>query len=737
MIETLTPVIIHIGKYILASALLFVFYRLFLKKYSSYNESRWFLLSIAILSIVVSQFRIEVTNPDPLIVEVEPTAQTMQGVSANTNSPILNVGTTEQSSVSVLNPNTSEKVEKPVRWAFLYKMTEAVKDNPLKLLLCIYIIVLLVFAINLGIQYLRIVRLINKGSVSYINGLRVVEHKEISTPFSFGKTVFLPAVLNKDKRDIIIRHESSHILHKHYIDVLLQEMLASIFWFNPIQWIIGKELRGVHEFQADRSVLDQGCELYHYQTIILEEIMGNHYRLANGFNQSFTKKRFIQMKQINHVKLGNIRKLFTLPFIFALFAAFTFQPGKSQVVKVTKSVTTSVMDNGEWKSETVKTTSTYNNGELQGETVETTIGDYVPQEQNLSNSNNGHTDPSFLQLSYNQSIDSIQRMINNTLPIVRKLAARKEPSKDIKNMESLMECLGLKVNNMGIGYTDLSEETKNSFTQSDFKQLEDILIRMNDSISVLKDKKIDGLDSPYIMQPAMLYEDLLTCDFVNKLMPEMFNIMGKTMQNMMGGFVDGMMYMGDMDEERYGEGRIDEANGGPFGMMFDLLGQMMEQTLSPFVDGEGNISIPSDSLSSFVDDEGNISMSYNAQTPIVRNDTPTQATSDNQSSLTHIAYYDEDPKSRLAAVGKLTDQSSLTHVAYFDKDVSVRLAAVEKLTDQSSLTHVAYFDKSSKVRLAAVDKSSNISSLQHVIDFDDDPQVKKAAEKRKKSLSKQ
>src|SRR5574344_423392 len=275
MIETLTPVIIHIGKYILASALLFVFYRLFLKKYSSYNESRWFLLSIAILSIVISQFRIEVTNPDPLIVEVDPTTLTMQGVSANTNSPILNVGTTEPSSVSVLNQNASENVEKPVRWAFIYKMTEAVKDNPLKLLLGIYIIVLLVFVINLGIQYLRIVRLIKKGSVSYINGLRVVEHKEISTPFSFGKTVFLPAVLNKDKRDIIIRHESSHILHKHYIDVLLQEMLASIFWFNPIQWLIGKELRGVHEFQADRSVLDQGCELYHYQTIILEEIMGN------------------------------------------------------------------------------------------------------------------------------------------------------------------------------------------------------------------------------------------------------------------------------------------------------------------------------------------------------------------------------------------------------------------------------------------------------------------------------
>ena len=64
MVETLTPVIFHIGKYILASAILLVFYLLVIKKHASFNESRLFLLSIAIVSVFVSQFKIEVTHPE-------------------------------------------------------------------------------------------------------------------------------------------------------------------------------------------------------------------------------------------------------------------------------------------------------------------------------------------------------------------------------------------------------------------------------------------------------------------------------------------------------------------------------------------------------------------------------------------------------------------------------------------------------------------------------------------------
>ena len=98
-----------------------------------------------------------------------------------------------------------------------------------------------------------------------------------------------------------------------------------------------------------------------------------------------------------------------------------------------------------------------------------------------------------MQVSHVESLDSIQRMIAKTLPIVSSLAAQKEPSKDIENMELLLDGCGLAVNDWGIGYMDLSEETRNSFTKADFNQLEEIMTRINHSISVLKEKTLTVL----------------------------------------------------------------------------------------------------------------------------------------------------------------------------------------------------------------------------------------------------
>jgi len=78
--------------------------------------------------------------------------------------------------------------------------------------------------------------------------------------------------------------------------------------------------------------------------------------------------------------------------------------------------------------------------------------------------------------------------------------------------------------------------------------------------------------------------------------------------------------------------------------------------------------------------------------------------SNSQSTLSHVAYHDDDVEVRKAAVKKLTIQSALSHVAYHDNDVEVRKAAVKKLTIQSALSHVAYHDKDSEVRKLAIEK---------------------------------
>jgi hypothetical protein len=199
MVETLTPVIFHIGKYILASAILLVFYLLVIKKHASFNESRLFLLSIAIVSVFVSQFKIEVTHPDPIIVEVNEPSQQQPSQQL-----LLQYTNAIKANGAINNQEVSAAIEKQDQWIFFQKISGIVKANPLTVLLSIYILVLLIIVLNLSIQYLRIRRLKNKGSVSFINGQCVVEHDEISTPFSFAKTIYLPATLNNNQREIII-----------------------------------------------------------------------------------------------------------------------------------------------------------------------------------------------------------------------------------------------------------------------------------------------------------------------------------------------------------------------------------------------------------------------------------------------------------------------------------------------------------------------------------------------------
>lgn len=692
MVETLTPVIFHIGKYILASAILLVFYLLVIKKHASFNESRLFLLSIAIISVFVSQFKIEVTHPDPIIVEVNEPSQQQPSQQL-----LLQYTNAIKANGAINNQEVSAAIEKQDKWIFFQKISVIVKANPLTVLLSIYILVLLIIVLNLSIQYLRIRRLKNKGSVSFINGQCVVEHDEISTPFSFAKTIYLPATLNNNQREIIIEHESGHISHKHYIDVLLQEIYLAIFWFNPIQWIIGKELRGVHEYQADRTVLDQGFELFRYQTIILEEVIGNHYRLANGFNQSFTKKRFIQMKHSEHLKLSRLRKVLSLPFILVLFAALSFQPGKSQVVKINTKVTAPVNNNGQLQTETIEKTSTYSNGTLLTEDVITKSEDNISSYRSSIDRTQSLSD---LQAAYVKSIDSILQMVDQALPIVKKLAKSKEPSKDIENMEALMASLSGEMDEESIRYMDLSEETRNSFTQSDFVQLEEILKSMKDKLTELRGKKIDSADSPYLEQPEQLCDELVsTSDFYKKLMPEILNIMGRfmgqLMQGMIGGFTGTVKSNGDMDESNLDSDEIGSM-GGAIGDVFGQLGQAMGQLYTT-------------------------ASSYEATTPAQTKVTPSAVSSvtltDNQAELTRIARSSNYTESvRIEAVNKITNEVFLFDIIKFHSiPESVQMAVVNKISSEALLFDIAKSESYTlNIRISAINKIYNQALLSDI-----------------------
>ena len=147
---------------------------------------------------------------------------------------------------------------------------------------------------------------------------RIIRSAQVKTPFSYASTIFLPDDMPENKERIIISHEAAHIRCHHYRDVWIVELLTRLMWFNPILWIVRNRLRNIHEFQADRMVLDGGTDILTYQTLILEEVMEDSNILANGFNHSFIRRRFQEMKRKQQTHTSTKVKTMTALWILTI-----------------------------------------------------------------------------------------------------------------------------------------------------------------------------------------------------------------------------------------------------------------------------------------------------------------------------------------------------------------------------------------------------------------------------------
>jgi beta-lactamase regulating signal transducer with metallopeptidase domain len=706
MIQTLSPWLIAIAKFLLASGALFLFYKGLFRKKASYTESRVFLLSVTVLALLVSQFRLPIT----------PTKVVYREVVTNVPTP-SSAGATQTDLTPLLASDaTRAKVGQPASPSVLevwWQRTSAwVVEHPVSLLWLVYGLVAAILLINLMIQYAHILGLRRTGRVSHRDGYRLVETSAVTTPFSFARTIFLPTNLSDNQRDIVLVHEQWHIRHKHYVDVLFNEVLSCLCWFNPVQWLLRKELRSVHEFQADRSVLNDGCDLYRYQTIILEEVMGNHFRLANGFNHSFTKKRFIQMKQTEPSKLALQHKGLLFASLIVLFAVFSFVPGHSQVITVEKKV--AMGDTVTTETVTMAIDSMFSPLNLMASTTGTT------GMQGFSSGLSGNA----LQQSYLLSIDSLQHVVNAILPQVRRLAKKANPGNDAAGMNALMEAMDMRGNGVPVDYKNFSDETKASFTQDDFKDFQRVLENMDDSLRLYRTYKVESMDSPHLMKPALLAAGLLNNPFVAKVLPELFKAMMGGMASMMEGMTSAFSGDGSSSEVLDGEvldGGIGAGMGEAMGEAFKQLGQVMGQMVD---------TVYYNTTTSRVTNAQTNNRSVGNRSKQATNNSKPKVSGADQGALANIAFNDEDPQVRMTAVKSLTDQGALAHVAFNDKDFVVRGTAVERLTDQGALAHVAFNDKDLTVRHKAVKRLSDQGALAHVAFNDKEYSVRGTAVER-------
>ncbi len=163
-------------------------------------------------------------------------------------------------------------------------------------------------------------------------------------PFSWLGRVVLSSADDGPLTDCILAHERAHAALGHSFDLLLVELFLCFQWFNPAAWWLKKDLRLVHEYEADRYVLASGFDARAYQLLLIRKSVGPKlYNMVHSFNNYSLKKRITMMMKRKSKFWTQAKSLYVLPlggFVLALFACVD---GKKPTVEESQSVETHEM----------------------------------------------------------------------------------------------------------------------------------------------------------------------------------------------------------------------------------------------------------------------------------------------------------------------------------------------------------------------------------------------------------
>ena len=162
-----------------------------------------------------------------------------------------------------------------------------------------------------------------KGTLTTVDGQRIISIPTKADPFSFFGWIFLYLPdLKTESRQEILKHEQTHAYQWHSVDVIFCELINIVCWFNPFAWLIKTEIRLNLEYLADNKVAEttSDCKLYQYHLLNLVN-KNVQTGLCNNFNVSHLKRRIIMMNKKRTRTAGRIKYALFAPLAAALLIA--------------------------------------------------------------------------------------------------------------------------------------------------------------------------------------------------------------------------------------------------------------------------------------------------------------------------------------------------------------------------------------------------------------------------------
>ena len=161
------------------------------------------------------------------------------------------------------------------------------------------------------------------------------------TPFSYFRHIVINEQDYRDNPREILTHEHAHISLRHSWDVLFVELVKLFQWWNPAAWLLCRELKQVHEYEADMAVLNQGVDAKQYQLLLIRKSVGDQlFSMANNFNYQSLKKRISMMTKNKSSQWNTLRALVVVPVIALALLAFANTKSVAAVVANQQAIMT-------------------------------------------------------------------------------------------------------------------------------------------------------------------------------------------------------------------------------------------------------------------------------------------------------------------------------------------------------------------------------------------------------------
>ena len=226
------------------------------------------------------------------------------------------------------------------------------------IIICIYIIgTVAIFTMTVVQTSSLILRMRQCEHITDNRGNTIVLTDCATSPFCLFHYIVMSRDDYANNRNYILTHEQEHIRLGHCIDLVILQVATIIQWFNPFVWLIGKNLKAIHEFEVDEAVLNKGIDATQYQQFLVIKAVGNRLQpFANNLNKESLKRRIIMMNQKKSNRWMMLKALFIIPVATLAVSVFANTTDMSSMAKAANTTANSISTNNmQTKQSDIKT----------------------------------------------------------------------------------------------------------------------------------------------------------------------------------------------------------------------------------------------------------------------------------------------------------------------------------------------------------------------------------------------